>query len=66
MKQYKGTILGFSYEVELDNDIDFENYLEAKLLRYQFKKSELKILRKILGIKSLDERVKALEELASK
>jgi hypothetical protein len=60
--KYEGTILGFNYEIELENDQAFEDWLEAKLLRYKFKPLELKILKIILGITELELKISELEK----
>ncbi len=59
---YRGSIFGFNYEKELENDLQFELWLEAKLLRYKFKPMELKIINKILGVTDLENRLKTIEE----
>lgn len=59
--KYTGKIMDFDYEIELEDDEQFEVWLEAKLIRYKFKPIELKILRKLLGVTELENRLVKLE-----
>lgn len=60
-KRYEGSIMGLDYRIDKNDDTEFEEWLEAKLLRYKFKPIELKILRKILGITNIEARLTILE-----
>lgn len=59
--KYEGEILGFHYMKEFETKEEFEQWLEAKLIKYRFKNMELKMMRKILGIDDLEQRIKDLE-----
>ncbi len=52
MTEYNGTIFGFNYNIELENDTEFEIWLEAKLRKYLVPDNsiEKRVLEKILGL----------------
>lgn len=63
LKRYEGKILDFEYDIELESDEAFEEFLKEKLLKYKFNMKEpdgvttksvdspeLKAIKSILGI----------------
>ena len=55
---YKGTVMGFNYEIELKDDAEFKDWLKAKLDRYVFSSLEKEVIKEILGVKALEEAIK--------
>ena len=60
--QYWGEIMGFKYSIQKDSDEAFELWLKAKLERYILGELELKMLKEIVGIKGLEDRITTLEK----
>jgi len=58
---YSGSFLGFEYNIIKQNDADFSLWLETKLERYIFSEIEKEIIKKLLGLDKLEERIIALE-----
>lgn len=63
MTLFKGTIIGFNYEIELETEEEFKTWLKAKLLRYMFDLNSpaYDVLMDILGIKQLKNDVQNLD-----
>jgi hypothetical protein len=61
--EYQGEILGFRYLIDLNDKIELEEFLIAKLEKYQFRLMEKRILQKLLGMDILKERVDQLEAI---
>lgn len=63
--KYKGTILGFDYNIEKNTDEEFKIWLKAKLERYVLIKGDpvVDVLLDVLGIKELKDKVATLEQV---
>lgn len=59
--RYVGSVFGFNFEIEKEDDDAFETWLTAKLSTYLLSDIETNVLKELLGIKSLEDRVTALE-----
>ena len=63
MTLYEGNIFGFNYYIEFETDIEFQEWLEAKLLRYLLNPDNpaTPVIIKILGITDIKERIDKVE-----
>jgi len=59
--RYTGETFGFNFEYVCDTDEEFTTWLASKLGTYLLSDIELTILKNLLGIKELEDRVFALE-----
>lgn len=62
--KYEGTILGFNYIIDKENDKEFQIWLKEMLLKFLLNPDDpaTVVVKDILGIKELEEKISTLEK----